>query len=80
MEAHPNTIANLAGLGIGHRRSNPAPAGVWRNHAFFGIGLFVFFLLLRSLFLVTLENPGPGYTLERYPAVTVLASGFFRSR
>jgi 4-amino-4-deoxy-L-arabinose transferase-like glycosyltransferase len=52
-------------------------AGLWRSHAFFGIGLFVFFLLLRSLFLGTLENPEPRYTLEGYPAVVVLASACF---
>ena len=52
-------------------------AGLWRGHAFFGIGLFVFFLLLRSLFLGTLENPEPRYTLEGYPAVIVLASALF---
>ena len=54
-----------------------AVAGLWRNHALFGIGLFVFFLLLRSLFLGTLENPEPRYTLEGYPAVIVLASAVF---
>ena len=52
-------------------------AGLWRHHAFFGIGLFVFFLMLRSLFLGTLENPEPRYTLEMYPAVIVLASSLF---
>jgi 4-amino-4-deoxy-L-arabinose transferase-like glycosyltransferase len=52
-------------------------AGLWRSHAFFGIGLFVFFLLLRSLFLGTLENPEPRYTLEGYPAILVLASACF---
>jgi len=51
-------------------------AGLWRGREFFGIGLFVFFLLLRSLFLGTLENPEPRYTLEAYPALVVLASGF----
>jgi 4-amino-4-deoxy-L-arabinose transferase-like glycosyltransferase len=53
-------------------------AGLWRSRAFFGVGLFVFFLLLRSLFLGTLENPEPRYTLEAYPAVIVLASACFR--
>jgi hypothetical protein len=37
-------------------------------------GLLVSFLLLRSAFLGTLENPEPRYTLECYPAVIVLAS------
>jgi len=52
-------------------------AGWWRSREFFGIGLFVFFLLLRSLFLGTLENPEPRYTLECYPTVIVLASAWF---
>jgi hypothetical protein len=37
-------------------------------------GLLVGFLLLRSAFLATLENPEPRYTLEGYPAVIVLAA------
>jgi 4-amino-4-deoxy-L-arabinose transferase-like glycosyltransferase len=37
-------------------------------------GLLICFLLLRSAFLGTLENPEPRYTLECYPAVIVLAS------
>ena len=52
-------------------------AGAWRGREFFGIGLFVLFLLLRSLFLGTLENPEPRYTLEGYPALIVLASAIF---
>ncbi len=54
-----------------------AAAGLFRSREFFGIGLFVFFLLLRSVFLGTLENPEPRYTLECYPAVIVLASALF---
>jgi 4-amino-4-deoxy-L-arabinose transferase-like glycosyltransferase len=37
-------------------------------------GLLISFLLLRSAFLGTLENPEPRYTLECYPAIIVLAS------
>jgi 4-amino-4-deoxy-L-arabinose transferase-like glycosyltransferase len=54
-----------------------AAAGLVRAREFFGIGLFVFFLLLRSAFLGSLENPEPRYTLECYPAVIVLASALF---
>jgi 4-amino-4-deoxy-L-arabinose transferase-like glycosyltransferase len=54
-----------------------AAAGLVRAREFLGIGLFVFFLLLRSVFLGTLENPEPRYTLECYPAVIVLASALF---
>lgn len=52
-------------------------AGLIRGREIFGIGLFVLFLLLRSLFLGTLENPEPRYTLECYPALIVLASACF---
>jgi 4-amino-4-deoxy-L-arabinose transferase-like glycosyltransferase len=37
-------------------------------------GLLAAFLLLRSAFLGTMENPEPRYTLECYPAIIVLAS------
>jgi 4-amino-4-deoxy-L-arabinose transferase-like glycosyltransferase len=53
-------------------------AGLGRSsHKFFGAGLFIFFLLLRSAFLGSLENPEPRYTLECYPAVILLASTLF---
>jgi len=54
-----------------------AGAGLVRSRDFFGVGLFVLFLLLRSCFLGSLENPEPRYTLEMYPAVIVLASCLF---
>jgi 4-amino-4-deoxy-L-arabinose transferase-like glycosyltransferase len=57
-----------------------ALAGWLRAREFFGIGLFVLFLLLRSAFLGSLENPEPRYTLECYPAVIVLASALFQRR
>jgi len=52
-------------------------AGLWRARTFPGIGLLVSFLLLRSLFLGTLENPEPRYTLECYPVLIVLAAALF---
>jgi Dolichyl-phosphate-mannose-protein mannosyltransferase len=57
-----------------------AAAGLVRAHKFFGIGLFVLFLLLRSAFLGTLENPEPRYTLECYPVVIILAAALFQLR
>jgi 4-amino-4-deoxy-L-arabinose transferase-like glycosyltransferase len=61
-----------------------AAGGLALSREKFGIGLFVLFLTLRSLFLGTLENPEPRYTLECYPAVivfaSVLASSFFHRR
>jgi len=38
------------------------------------LGLLVLFVVLRSLFLGSLENPEPRYTLEMYPVVIVLAA------
>jgi len=42
------------------------------------LGLPLAFVILRSVFLGTLENPEPRYTLECYPVVIVLASIVFR--
>jgi hypothetical protein len=39
-----------------------------------GIGLLVAFLVLRSLFLGTVESPEPRYTLEGYTAIIALAA------
>src|SRR3954470_8665011 len=38
------------------------------------VGLLALFVVLRSLFLGTLENPEPRYTLEMYPVLIVLAA------
>ena len=40
------------------------------------LALLVGFVLLRSLFLSTLENPEARYTLECYPVVILLAGAF----
>jgi len=53
-------------------------AGGIRSRAVFGVGLFVLFLALRSLFLGSLENPEPRYTLECYPAVVLLCCRIFQ--
>lgn len=55
-------------------------AGLIRSRKIFGIGLFVLFLAVRSVFLGTLENPEPRYTLECFPALLVLASSLFVSK
>ena len=67
-------LLNLAYVG-------PALAALARRRS--GIryaGLFVFFLLLRSAFLGTLENPEPRYTLECYPAIIALAASLAEGR
>jgi 4-amino-4-deoxy-L-arabinose transferase-like glycosyltransferase len=55
-----------------------AAFGLRRWRRFSGIGLFLSFLLLRSLFLGSLENPEPRYTLECYPVVILGAAALFR--
>jgi 4-amino-4-deoxy-L-arabinose transferase-like glycosyltransferase len=43
-------------------------------------GLLVTFLLVRSAFLGTMENPEPRYTLECYPVVILCAAAFLAKR
>jgi len=52
-------------------------AGIARAQRIFGIGVFILFLILRSAFLGTLENPEPRYTLECYPAIILFVSALF---
>ena len=54
-----------------------AVAGFVRGRRCYGLGLLFLFLLLRSLFLGTLENPEPRYTLECYPVIIVAAAALF---
>ena len=41
------------------------------------LGVFLWFIIVRSLFLGSLENPEPRYTLECYPVAILLASAVF---
>jgi 4-amino-4-deoxy-L-arabinose transferase-like glycosyltransferase len=41
------------------------------------LALLLTFVILRSAFLGTLENPEPRYVLEMYPVVIILAAAFF---
>ncbi len=43
-------------------------------------GLFILWVAMRCVFLATLENPEPRYTLECFPAVFVFAAANFASR
>jgi hypothetical protein len=54
--------------------------GVFRFRSIRYAGLLIGFLLLRSAFLGTLENPEPRYTLECYPIVIVLAANGLLAR
>jgi 4-amino-4-deoxy-L-arabinose transferase-like glycosyltransferase len=55
-----------------------ALAGLVRRRAIPHLGLLLAFLLFRSLFLGSLENPEPRYTLECYPIVLLLVSALVR--
>ncbi|HLB90110.1 MAG TPA: glycosyltransferase family 39 protein [Terriglobales bacterium] len=52
-------------------------AGLLRARSIPHLGLLLTFVILRSAFLGTLENPEPRYTLEGYPIVILLASTMF---
>jgi len=52
-------------------------SGLVRSRAIRGIGLLLLFVALRSIFLGTLENPEPRYTLECYPVIIVAAASCF---
>jgi len=57
-----------------------AALGLVRARAVPYLGLLLTFVIVRSLFLGTLENPEPRYTLECYPVVMVLAAAVFENR
>lgn len=57
-----------------------AMVGLVRGRPVAYLGLLMCFVLLRSAFLGTLENPEPRYTLECYPVAILLVSGLFRRR
>jgi 4-amino-4-deoxy-L-arabinose transferase-like glycosyltransferase len=54
-----------------------ALTGLVRGHAIRHLGLLLVFLVLRSAFLGTLENPEPRYMLECYGTIIVAASALF---
>jgi hypothetical protein len=64
-------ILNLAYVGA-------ALLGLVRGRFMPSLGLLLAFVVLRSVFLATLENPEPRYTIECYPVLIVLAAGLFQ--
>jgi 4-amino-4-deoxy-L-arabinose transferase-like glycosyltransferase len=69
------------GLGaLGMIYLGAAFAGLARSRLTIPIILLLAFVVLRSLFLGSLENPEPRYTLECYPVVIVLAAALFREK
>ena len=71
----PKWSAVAVGLGvIGLFYCGCGLAGWLRARTLPGTGLLLLFVVLRSGFLGTLENPEPRYTLEMYPVVIVFAA------
>ena len=66
-------ILNLLYLGA-------AVFGLVRGGRVLHLGLLVSFVILRSAFLGTLENPETRYTLEGYPVVILLAAAAWGNR
>jgi 4-amino-4-deoxy-L-arabinose transferase-like glycosyltransferase len=50
-----------------------AVAGLLRSRITLGLAALLFFIILRSIFLSSIENPEPRYMLECYPVVIALA-------
>jgi hypothetical protein len=71
----PLGSALAVGLGVaGLAYLAAALVGLLRARSATYLGLLLVFVILRSAFLGTLENPEPRYTLECYPVVILLAS------
>jgi 4-amino-4-deoxy-L-arabinose transferase-like glycosyltransferase len=72
----PSTLAvSLGAINLAYCLA--ALAGLVRRRHLLHLGLLLTFVMLRSVFLGTLENPEPRYTLECYPVVILLAAAFF---
>jgi 4-amino-4-deoxy-L-arabinose transferase-like glycosyltransferase len=77
----PKWSALAVGLGlIGIFYAASGLAGFFQRGTLRHAGLLAIFVVLRSLFLGTLENPEPRYTLECFPVVIVFAAAVFRER
>ena len=76
----PKWSVLAVGLGIiGFIYAGMAVAGLVRGRRRVAyLGLLLTFVIVRSVFLATLENPEPRYSLECYPGIILLASVIFR--
>lgn len=74
-----SAIAITLGV-IGLLYVGAALAGLNRVRLTAPMALMLGFVVLRSVFLGSLENPEPRYTLECYPVIMVLAAAMFQPR
>jgi 4-amino-4-deoxy-L-arabinose transferase-like glycosyltransferase len=78
----PSSLLMTVGLGL----LNLAYVGaacwalLWRRSQIRYLGLLLLFVVLRSAFLGSLENPESRYTLECYPVVIVLAAALWERK
>jgi 4-amino-4-deoxy-L-arabinose transferase-like glycosyltransferase len=72
-----STLAIALGV-IGLLYFGACLVGVFRAKPTAATALLLTFVIVRSVFLGTLENPEPRYTLECYPVLLLLASALFR--
>jgi hypothetical protein len=72
-----SALAVVLGI-IGIAYLTQAALGLAKARGLAYLGLPLAFVILRSVFLGTLENPEPRYALECYPVVILLASIIFR--
>jgi len=77
----PKWLALALGLGIINLMYvSAAFAGLLRGRFAPHLGVLLTFVIVRSLFLGSLENPEPRYTLECYPVLIVLAAAWFQGK
>ena len=74
-DPHDAVIATIWGL-LNLAFVVAAALGIIRGPRPRYLALMLLFVVLRSVFLGTLENPEPRYTLECYPVLFVLAGGW----
>jgi 4-amino-4-deoxy-L-arabinose transferase-like glycosyltransferase len=74
----PQWIVLSVGLGLVNcLYVSAALAGLVRGQTIAWVGIGISYIVLRSWFLGTIENPEPRYTLECYPAVILMASALW---
>ena len=77
----PKWLALALGLGVINLvYAGAAFAGLLRGRFAPHLGLLLTFVIVRSVFLGSLENPEPRYTLECYPVVIILAAALVQEK
>jgi 4-amino-4-deoxy-L-arabinose transferase-like glycosyltransferase len=77
----PSSLLMTVGLGLVNLAYVGAACwALWRRSQARYLGLFLLFLVLRSAFLGSLENPESRYTLECYPVVILLAAALWERK